>query len=171
MRNKILVVLSVTACLFIGAAAPAQAAVRPMKERGSGQSEPISCPDFICFKFRAGAMGKPINEGTFRGTFRIPDIAPFTNNKGQACRPADGTGTFKRGVHKISVSFDGSACLVSKGSSGSKLRAYGRITDGEGNFNNAKGAGGLVINFEFTKGEQPMSYSWDGTIKGSGGAG
>ena len=171
MRNKVLVVLSVTACLFIGAAAPARAALRPMKEKISGESEAIVCPEFICFKFRAAAMGKPINEGIFRGTFRIPDTGAYTNNQGKSCRPADGTGTFKRGVHTVSVSFQGSACLVSKGSTKSKLHAYGRITDGAGNFNNATGAGGLVITFEYTKGEQPMSYSWDGTIKGSGGGG
>lgn len=171
MRNRILVVLSLAGCLMVGAAVPAQAALRPMKEKGTGEHEAEPCGDFICFVFTADANGKPIDNGTFKGVIRLPDTAPVPNNKGRLCRPADGSGTFKRGVHTIKASFEGSACLASKGSKQTRMRAYATITGGTGDFSQAKGAGGLLINFVYQKGTHPLSYSWDGTIKGNTGAG
>lgn len=170
MRNRVIVVLSLAGCLIVGAAVPAQAALRPMKEKGNGEAEPVKCPDFICFNFTADAKGKPINEGTFKGTLRAPNGENYVNNDGHFCRPADGTGVFRKGSDRIKVAWDGEACST-KIKGHLRVRAYATITGGEGDFNNAKGAGGITFNWIFLEGTHPISYSWDGTIKGNAGAG
>ena len=127
-----------------------------MKEKGSGESTPGTCQGLICWDFTATATGRPINQGVFKARLRVPDGAAFTNNQGRSCRPADGTGTFRKGQHKIMVAFEGTACSVSKKTAATKMRAYARITGGEGDFKNATGAGGLTINFHYTKGPNPV---------------
>ena len=162
---KKLLVSSVLVVSLLAYAAPAQGAIKPMREKGTGSSTGEACGAFLCWELEGTANGNPIKDGSFRGRLRIPDSGEYTNNSGDSCRPADGRATFRKGNNRIRIEFEGEACILADKTGESRLRTFGRVTGGTGDYENTKGAGGLFMKFVFAK-SGTITYQWDGTIKG-----
>jgi hypothetical protein len=166
MKLKALLLVGAVISVSWATAAPTQNGLKPMKQKGQAdEAFGGKCIPGACFTFKAEARGRPIRDGRFVGEFDVYTSRDFENPRGLDCNPAVGEGVFKRNNnHKIRVVFTGSSCDLGKFDV-TRLEAYGRIVGGTGDYQGAKGRGGLQLIYDLDKNALPMNYQWDGTIK------
>jgi hypothetical protein len=164
MKFKAALVLGLLTSLVLGVT-PSQAALMPMKEQGTGESVGESCPSGACFDFDSSADGTPINNGRFVGR-AILFGGSFQNPDGQTCVFARGRGTFRKGPNnRIKIEFEGPWCIFSPnpGKGTGRMKGYYTVTGGRGDFNGARGRGGINMVFAFAKASE-FRFRSDGTL-------
>jgi hypothetical protein len=166
MKFKAALVVGLLTSLVLGVT-PSHAAPMPMKEQGTGDAVGESCGSgSACFDFESSADGTPINNGRFIGRTRLITGDTFQNPDGQTCVYGRGHGTFRKGPNnRIRIEFEGPWCIFrpNPGKGTGRLKGYYTVTGGRGDFNGARGRGGINMVFAFAKASE-FRFRSDGTL-------